>query len=45
MALSDRLLVMQGGRIRGELSHDEADPERLGLMMGGSAHQAEEAVR
>lgn len=40
MALSDRLIVMQGGRIRGELSADQADPEQLGLMMGGSTATA-----
>ncbi len=37
LALSDRLIVMQGGRLVGELPAGEADPERLGLMMGGSA--------
>lgn len=36
MALSDRLVVLQGGRVRGELAADDADPETLGLMMGGS---------
>jgi simple sugar transport system ATP-binding protein len=45
LAMSDRLLVMHAGRIVGELSAEEADPERLGLMMGGStaAATAEEA--
>ena len=36
LTLSDRLVVMYKGRILGELSADEADPETLGLMMGGS---------
>jgi simple sugar transport system ATP-binding protein len=44
MALSDRLVVMQGGRIRGELTAEQADAETLGLMMGGSARQADEEV-
>ncbi len=29
LAMSDRVLVMQGGRIRGELSRDEATQERI----------------
>jgi ABC-type uncharacterized transport system ATPase subunit len=37
MAVSDRLVVMQGGRISGELPAAEADAETLGLMMGGTA--------
>ncbi|MCD6728127.1 MAG: ABC transporter ATP-binding protein [Solirubrobacteraceae bacterium] len=44
MAVSDRLVVMQGGRIRGELSTDETDAETLGLMMGGSSRGATEAT-
>lgn len=34
-ALSDRIIVLFGGEIMGELSHDEATPEKLGLMMAG----------
>jgi simple sugar transport system ATP-binding protein len=40
LALSDRLLVMHAGRIVGELSAEAADPETLGLMMGGSTAAA-----
>ena len=36
MSLSDRIIVMYEGQIMGELSHDEATPEVLGLMMAGS---------
>jgi simple sugar transport system ATP-binding protein len=36
LALSDRLVVMESGRIVGELRAEAADPETLGLMMGGS---------
>lgn len=37
MSLADRILVMYEGQIVGELTMDEADEERLGLlMMGGS---------
>ena len=35
MALSDRILVMNAGRIVGETAHGEADPNRIGLMMAG----------
>ncbi|HEX5147051.1 MAG TPA: ATP-binding cassette domain-containing protein, partial [Conexibacter sp.] len=34
--LSDRILVMYAGRIVGEVSGSDADPERLGLLMTGS---------
>ena len=34
-ALADRILVMSGGRITGELNIDEFDTTRIGLMMGG----------
>jgi general nucleoside transport system ATP-binding protein len=33
LALADRILVMCGGRIVGELSAEEADERRLGLLM------------
>ena len=35
MALSDRILVMNGGRIVGEVFRGEADADRIGLMMAG----------
>jgi simple sugar transport system ATP-binding protein len=35
LALSDRILVMYGGRIMGELTPQEATEERLGLLMAG----------
>jgi simple sugar transport system ATP-binding protein len=34
-ALADRILVMSGGHITGELRIDEFDTTRLGLLMGG----------
>ncbi|MDQ3460970.1 MAG: ABC transporter ATP-binding protein [Deinococcota bacterium] len=37
MNLSDRILVMFEGRVMGELSQAEADPETLGLLMAGSS--------
>ncbi len=43
LALSDRLIVMHGGRVVGHLSAAQADPETLGLMMGGSAVPVAEA--
>ncbi len=39
-ALSDRILVLFDGELMGELSHDEATPERLGLLMAGEKQQA-----
>ncbi|MCB9419056.1 MAG: ABC transporter ATP-binding protein [Ardenticatenaceae bacterium] len=38
-ALSDRIIVLFGGEIMGELSHDEATPEKLGLMMAGERQE------
>ncbi|MGI9622484.1 MAG: ABC transporter ATP-binding protein, partial [Acidimicrobiales bacterium] len=35
--LSDRIVVMHGGHIVGEMPRAEADLERLGLLMGGAA--------
>ncbi len=35
LSLSDRIVVLFEGRIMGELSHAEATPELLGLMMAG----------
>ena len=37
LALADRIVVMQGGRVTGELDAGEATPEQLGLLMGGAA--------
>ena len=37
-ALADRILVMSGGRITGELSANEFDATRIGLMMGAAHH-------
>jgi len=34
-ALADRIIVMSGGRVTGELNIDEFDTTRIGLMMGG----------
>lgn len=39
MSLSDRILVMCDGMITGEVSHDEANEQTLGLMMANSAAQ------
>ncbi|RUU51369.1 ATP-binding cassette domain-containing protein, partial [Mesorhizobium sp. M7A.T.Ca.TU.009.01.1.1] len=36
-ALADRILVMFNGRIMGEVAGDEADEERIGMMMAGVA--------
>ncbi|MBX9869997.1 MAG: heme ABC transporter ATP-binding protein, partial [Burkholderiaceae bacterium] len=34
-ALADRILVMSGGRITGELNIADYDTTRIGLLMGG----------
>lgn len=39
LALSDRILVLQEGQIRGEFSGDNIDIEELGLMMTGGVKQ------
>lgn len=36
LEISDRIAVLSGGRIVGELTRDEATPEALGLLMGGA---------
>ena len=41
LALSDRLVVMYEGRIVGEMRADEADPDRLGLLMAGRAKSSD----
>jgi ABC-type sugar transport system ATPase subunit len=42
LGMSDRILVMSGGRITGEIERAEATPERLGAAM--TAHQTSEAA-
>ena len=37
LALADRIVVDPPGRIVGEMSRDEVDLERIGLLMGGAA--------
>ena len=34
---SDRIVVMSGGTIVGEMTRAEVDLDRLGLLMGGAA--------
>ena len=36
LSLSDRILVMQGGRIRGQLSRQVATVDQIGLLMAGT---------
>ncbi|GGA17601.1 ABC transporter [Paenibacillus marchantiophytorum] len=38
--LADRILVMYGGRIVGDVSREEADREYIGLLMAGSEEDA-----
>jgi simple sugar transport system ATP-binding protein len=40
LALSDRIMVMNAGRIVGTVARTEADRRRLGLMMAGVADEA-----
>lgn len=40
LALSDRIAVMFGGRIVGVLNRNEADVQKLGLLMGGMTKEA-----
>jgi simple sugar transport system ATP-binding protein len=40
LALSDRIVVLYEGALVGELSADEADPARLGMLMAGRGRQA-----
>ena len=39
LMISDRIIVMDNGRIAGELTRQEATIETLGLLMGGMAQQ------
>ncbi len=40
LALSDRIAVMFGGKIVGILNRDEADVQKIGLLMGGVTKEA-----
>jgi simple sugar transport system ATP-binding protein len=40
VSLSDRILVLSGGRLIGEVAPEDASEETLGLMMGGVTVQA-----
>lgn len=40
-SLSDRIVVLYGGRVAGELSAAEADDERLGLLMAGAGRSSQ----
>jgi simple sugar transport system ATP-binding protein len=42
-ALADRILVMFNGRIMGEVAGDDADEDRIGMMMAGVSPQLEPA--
>jgi ABC-type uncharacterized transport system ATPase subunit len=39
LALADRVLVMGGGRITGEVAIDACSEATLGCMMGGAARE------
>ncbi len=41
LSLADRIAVMHGGRIVGEMPAAEADPQRIGLLMAGIAEVPE----
>ena len=44
MSLADRILVMSGGRVTGELDATEADERRIGLLMAGVIAQGAQAA-
>lgn len=44
LQLSDRILILFGGRIVGEVSREEADRERIGMYMAGLGPTEEGAV-
>jgi len=35
LLLSDRIVVVFGGKVMGDVPHDQADREHLGMMMAG----------
>jgi simple sugar transport system ATP-binding protein len=37
LGIADRIVVMQGGRVAGEVDADAAGAEEIGLLMGGAA--------
>lgn len=43
LLLSDRILVLFAGRVMGEVTHDRADREKLGLWMAGVAIPGEKS--
>jgi len=45
MAISDRIAVMEGGRIVGVLDRSEATIDTLGLLMGGMKHSHQEVKK
>jgi simple sugar transport system ATP-binding protein len=38
LALSDRVIVMNGGRVAGELPIEQCSESALGRLMGGAGH-------
>jgi len=42
MTMSDRILVIFNGEVRGILDAESADIEEIGLMMAGTRHKGEE---
>lgn len=44
LQLSDRILVIYNGSILGESDHENADRERIGLLMAGIQNREESAV-
>lgn len=44
LALADRLIVMYEGRICGEVGANDADPDRLGLLMAGRGIETDNAA-
>ena len=41
LSLSDRILVMFNGKIVGNITQDDADERKLGLLMAGEPQNAE----
>jgi simple sugar transport system ATP-binding protein len=44
LQLSDRILVIYGGAIIGESDHENADREKIGLLMAGVREREGDAV-